>query len=136
MKAPLGRQKKKNAAHAAAKSCSSTNERQWQADLEEQRSIWSRQERKVADAMGNYMEKKCIDIKVEIAALELLVEPEEAEDCLRYILKHAKRKGSRIFEIFDTQEKKDHFVASRKEGSVARKVAKRVARRKLRRYSG
>ena len=37
---------------------------------------------------------------------------EEAEVCLRYILKHAKRRGNGIFEIFDTEEKKDHFVAS------------------------
>ena len=34
------------------------------------------------------------------------MEPEEAEVRLRYILKHAKRRGSSIFEIFDTKEKK------------------------------
>ena len=39
-------------------SFSSTNERQWQADLEEQRSIWSSQERKVV--MDNYLEKATI----------------------------------------------------------------------------
>ena len=52
--------------------------------------------------------------KVEISALELFTEPEEAEVCLRYILKHAKRRGSGIFEIFDTKVKKDHSVASRR----------------------
>ena len=66
-----------------------------QADLEEQRSIWSSQERKVIAAMDNYLEK-C----------------HEAEVCLRYILTHPKRTGSRIFEIFGTIEKNDHLVAS------------------------
>ena len=42
------------------------------------------------------------------------MEPEEAEVSLRYILKHAKRKGGGIFEIFDTEERKEHFVASRR----------------------
>ena len=63
-------------------SFSSTNERQRQADLEEQRSIWSSQERKVIAAMEHYNEK-CDDFKVEIAALELLMGQEEAEVCLR-----------------------------------------------------
>ena len=69
------------------KSFSSTNERQWQADLEEQRSVWSSPE-KVPVALEDHLEK-CIDMKVEIAALELLLEPEQAVVCLRYILKHA-----------------------------------------------
>ena len=58
--------------------------------------------------MENYLEK-CVDIKVEIAALELLMEPEEAEVFLRYILKHSKRS----FEIIDTREN-HHLVASRR----------------------
>ena len=64
-------------------------------------------------AMEDYLEK-CINMKVEIAALEHLIAPEEAKVCLRYILKHANRKGSGIFEIFHTTEKQDHFVASRR----------------------
>ena len=36
------------------------NERQWQADLEEQSSIWSRQERKVIAAMEDYLESVSI----------------------------------------------------------------------------
>ena len=47
------------------------------------------------------------DIKVE-----RLMEPEEAEVCLRYILKYTTRRGSNIFHV--TREKKDHFVASRR----------------------
>ena len=90
----------------------SVRERQWQPDLDEQRDGWSHLERRVIAAMKD-CPKKCINVKVEIAALELLREPGEAEVCLRYILKHAKRRGSGIFVIFDTQEKMDHFVASR-----------------------
>ena len=63
--------------------------------------------------MENYLEM-CDDIKVETAALELLMGQEETEVCLRYILTHAKRRGSRIFEIFDTREKNHHLVASRR----------------------
>ena len=67
--------------------------------------------------MEDYLEK-CTNIKVDIFALELLMEPEEAEVCLGYILKHAKRRGSGIFEIVETEGRKDHFVASRR--SLAR----------------
>ena len=41
------------------------------------------------------------------------MDPEDSEDCLSYILAHAKRRGSRIFEIFSTKEKSDHLMASR-----------------------
>ena len=41
------------------------------------------------------------------------MDPEDSEVCLRYILAYAKRRGSRIFEIFSTQEKTDHLAASR-----------------------
>ena len=64
--------------------------------------------RKGGSCDGRLLEK-CINIKVEIAALELLMEPEEAEDCLRYVLKQAKRRGSGILEIFDTEEEKEPF---------------------------
>ena len=45
--------------------------------------------------------------------MKLLMDPEEQEVCLRYILAHAKRRGSRIFDIFSTQEETSHLVASR-----------------------
>ena len=48
--------------------------------------------------MEDYLEK-CINVKVEIAALQLLMEPEEAEVCLRYILNHAERRGSGILGV-------------------------------------
>ena len=63
--------------------------------------------------MEDYLEK-CADIRVDIEALERLMEPEEAEVCLRYILKYSTRRGGNIFQFFDTKEKKDHFVASRR----------------------
>ena len=75
-------------------SFSSMSDRQWQADLDEDL------ERRVIAAMENYLEK-AINIKVEIAALELLMEPEEAEVCLPdHILKYATIRGSGIIEIF------------------------------------
>ena len=45
--------------------------------------------------------------KVDIEALERLMKPEEAEDCPRYILKYATRRGSNLSQIFDTKEKKN-----------------------------
>ena len=52
-------------------------------------------------------------MKVEIEASELLMDLEDSELCLRFFLRHARRRGSRIFEIFSTKEKIDHQVASR-----------------------
>ena len=88
-------------------SFSSLSERQWQA------GIVVGAVRKVIAAVEDYLEK-CINLKVVIATLERLMEREEAEVCLRYILKHAKRRGSSICMIFDTKEKNGHFVASRR----------------------
>ena len=59
------------------------------------------------------------------------MEPEEVEVCLRYILKYSTRRGSNIFQLFDTKEKKVPFRgkqkalvgAPRREGSLARKLA-------------
>ena len=58
-------------------------------------------------------------------ALDRLTEPEGEEVCLRYILKCSTRGGGKIFQLLVTEEKKDHFVASkrrwlkRQEGKVA-----------------
>ena len=64
--------------------------------------------RKVTAATEDYL-KRCADVRVE----GRLMEPEEAEVWLRYILKYSTRDGSNIFQLFDTAEKKDHFVARR-----------------------
>ena len=46
-------------------------------------------------------------MKLEIEELELLMGPEGLEVNLRYILMNASRRGSRIFEIFSTKEKRE-----------------------------
>ena len=56
-------QKKDDAAYATA-----TDESQWQADLEAQRSIWSTRERRVIPAMEKYLGESD-GVKVEIKAL-------------------------------------------------------------------
>ena len=93
----------------AKNSSSSSSGRQ----LPGQRVAWSSSERRVIAAMEDYLES-CADMRVDVEALERLMEPEEAEVCLRYILKYSTRRGSNIFQFFDTEEKKDHFVASRR----------------------
>ena len=93
-----------------------------------QRSVLRGARRKEVE---DYLER-CADINVDVEALERLMEPEEVEVCLRFILKFSTRRGSNIFQLFDN-EKKDHFVASRRrwldhqgerDCSLARKLAK------------
>ena len=91
---------------------SSTDVSQWRADREARQSIWSTRERLVIAAMEDYLDNSD-DMKVEIKALELLMDPEDSEFCLWYILTHARRRGNRIFENFSTKEELDHIVASR-----------------------
>ena len=70
--------------------------------------------------------------KVDIEALERLIEPEDEEVCLRCILKYSTRGGSNIIQLFGTEEKTGPFRgqqkalvrASRRKGSRARKLAK------------
>ena len=47
--------------------------------------------------------------------------PEDSEVYLMYILTHARRRSSRIFEIFSTKAKSDHLVASRHRREVAKR---------------
>ena len=63
--------------------------------------------------MEDYFERRA-DVKVDIEALERLIEPEDQKACLTYILKYSTRGGSNIFQLSDTEEKKDHFVASKR----------------------
>ena len=46
--------------------------------------------------------------------MERLLRPENLEVSLRYVLKHATRRGCNIFQLFDTSERPNHFVASRR----------------------
>ena len=81
--------------------------------------------------MEDYLEK-CVTTKVDLEALKRMVEPENAEVSLSYILKYSTRGDSNIFQLLTQQRKKDHFVASRKTmvgeagkgGNKARKLAK------------
>ena len=82
-------------------------------------------------AMENYFEKSD-DIKVQIEELELLMDPQDSEVCLRKILTHVKKERQQDFSRSSVQAEIVGW-RQRKEGSIARKVAKRVARRKLRR---
>ena len=86
-------------------SSTSSSGRQWQAGLEEQRVAWSSSERKVMGAGEDYLEK-CDNTKVDIEAMERLMEPEDEEVSLRYILKYSTRGGSNVFQVFDTAQKK------------------------------
>ena len=54
-------------------------------------------------AVEDYLEK-CVNTKVDIEAMECLMEPENEEFSLRYILKYSTRGGSDIFHLFDTAE--------------------------------
>ena len=71
-------------------------------------------------AAENYLEN-CADIKVDVEAVARLIEPEDEEVCPRYILKYSTRRGSNIFKLFVTGEKKDHLVASRRRWLEAKK---------------
>ena len=86
-------------------SSSLSSGRQWQVGREEQRVAWSSSERKVIGALEDYLER-CADVEVDVEALERLMEP-EVEVCLRYILKYSTRRGSNLFQLLDTKEKKD-----------------------------
>ena len=65
------------------------------------------------DAVEDYLEN-CAHVKVDIAVVESLLRPENLEVSLRYIVKHSTRRGSNIFQLFDTSEKPNRFVASRR----------------------
>ena len=54
---------------------------------------------------GRLSGKMCRYKSVDIEALERLMESEEAEVWPRYIFKYATRRGSNIFQLFDTKEK-------------------------------
>ena len=56
----------------------------------------------------------CFHTKMDIEALERLMELENEEVSQRYILKYSTRGGSNIFQLVDTAKKNNHFVANRK----------------------
>ena len=76
---------------------------------------WNSLERKVMEAAEDYL-VKCVNTKVDIEALERLMEPEQEnrEISRRYILKYSTRGDSNIFQLLNTSEKQDYFLANRK----------------------
>ena len=68
----------------------------------------------MTDAVEDYLDS-CAQVIVEIELVESLLRPENLEVSLRYVLKHATSRGSNIFQLFDTSEKPNHFVASRRQ---------------------
>ena len=53
-------------------------------------------------------------IIVVIEVVERLPRPENLKVSLRYVLKHSTRRGSNIFQLFDTSETPNQFVANRR----------------------
>ena len=74
---------------------------------------WSPLEKRVKDAVEDYLES-CAQIIVVFEVVERLLRPENLEVSLRYVLKHATRRVSNIFQLSDTSERPNHFVASRR----------------------
>ena len=69
--------------------------------------------KRVMDAVEDYLEG-CAQVVVDVEVVERLLRLENLEDSMRYVLRHATRRGSNIFQLFDTSEKPNHFVASRR----------------------
>ena len=74
---------------------------------------WSQDEKRVIDAVEGFLEK-CALVIVKIDLVESLLEPENLEVSLRYVLKHATYGSSNIFQLFDTAVMPNHLVASRR----------------------
>ena len=61
----------------------------------------------------DYLES-CAQVIVNIEVVERLLRPENLKISLRDVLMHATGRGSNLFQLFDTSEKPNHFVASRR----------------------
>ena len=62
-------------------------------------------ERRVMGAVEKFLDN-CVHTKMKIEALKRLMEPENEEVSLRYILKYSTREGGNISQLFDKAEKK------------------------------
>ena len=69
--------------------------------------------KRVMDVVEDYLET-CAQVSVDVEVVESLLRPENLEVSLTNVLKHSTRRGSNIFQLFDTSEKPNHFVASRR----------------------
>ena len=99
-------------------SSASSSEKQRQEDLEEQIG-WS-SDRKVMGAVEDYLEN-CVHTKVDIDVLERLMELENEEVSLRYILMYSTRGGSKIFQLLTQQRKRTISWQAENDGGRVRK---------------
>ena len=90
-------------------SSASASDGWWREDQEQLIVSWSL----VKGAVEDYLES-CVRIVVDIKVVDRLLGPENLEVSLKYVLKHATRGGNNTFHLFDTSEKPNHFVASRR----------------------
>ena len=74
--------------------------------------LWTARDRVVFVRMEQHLNEND-SMKVEIEELELLCGPEESEVDLRYILRYARKKGRKLFEIFSLKGQSNFLVASR-----------------------
>ena len=74
---------------------------------------WSQEEKRAIDALEDYL-GNCAQVTVNMDVVESLLRPENLEVSLRYVLEPANYGGSNIFQLFDTSEMPNHFVASRR----------------------
>ena len=89
-------------------SSASASEGGWQASLgqsQEQMILgWSQDEKRVIDAVEDYLEK-CAQVIVKIDLVESLLRPENLEVSLRYVLKHSTCEEAAISSSSSTQQK-------------------------------
>ena len=70
----------------------------WRREDQEQWIVgWSPIEKRVMDAVEDYLES-CAQNVVDIDVVEKLLRPDNFEVSLKYVLKHATRRGSNIFQ--------------------------------------
>ena len=84
-------------------SSASATEGWWQEGQERPRVGWSSIEKKVMEAMEDYLEN-CAHVKVDIKVLEILLKPENLEVSPRYVLKYSTRTPA-IFSSSSTHQR-------------------------------
>ena len=92
----------------------SSSERQWQEGLEELRGWMELAGKKGSRGQWKITWEKRLNTIVDIEALERLMEPENEEVSLRYILKYSTRGGSNIFQLLGHKIEKGPFRGKQK----------------------
>ena len=89
-------------------SSTSSSGRQWEEGLEEQRVAWSSSDRKVMGAVEDDLDylENCASAKVDLEALERLMEPEDEEVFSKVHPEVSRRKEAAIFSCSLTQQTK------------------------------